>query len=183
MVYQFRLRMTYQRTLLVTGVAALLAFLVFIPFTSELIVNVTAAYATILLFDSVLGKAAPLLTLSLDGLGFEETDDDNEMRSIQVLATSKNIGSAEVEDLECKYRVYDLNGNEVQNWKEKDFGDANVKIPSHGGIYKFQLQLETVEEVKDQQYFIEILMRPTPYQRHLTHRWVRKTESPERSSR
>lgn len=98
---------------------AVIAFLVFVPFTDELIVNVTASYVTLLLLNSVFREPVPLLTIS-QGVVDDAKKFDTELMNLvdtercnnqegdellKVAVTVKNVGDIKTANLQIRCRV------------------------------------------------------------------------------
>lgn len=176
----------YTRTTPVVAVVSTLIALVFVPFTDDLIVNLTAFYATILLLQEPFTKEEPLLTVEesetygqTSASSSDFVDDDRSGTVINITLEIKNYGGSQASDPQLKFRIIGTQ-EKWKNWFNYQddrgrIGEIGVNNPR-----KIKLPIDVIEEDSEKQnhledlsdYLIEIKVIPSRPKGYLRSRKV-----------
>lgn len=159
----------------VIAFGAFLVGLVFLPFTDRLIVNVTAAYATVLFLQGSLRTKVPLLNIEFQDNPPWSTEDNTELIDrpesefvVKQKITVENFGDAPADNLYVKCRVVCPGKGITREWEQVTFGDDDRPSVQSDEDVETELVLDTFDEYKGQEYLVEIKAKPNVRQGHLT---------------
>lgn len=158
-------------------------YVVFIPYTNRLIVNVTAVYATVLFLQSSLRTEVPLLranfkdnppwSIEEDTILVEKPNDDY---VIKQELTIENVGDAAADNLIVKCRAVCPSRGVTKEWEQVEFGDEEApSVPKNDNV-RTEVVLDSFDEYHGQVYYTEVRAKPNVRQGHLTTRTLHLTE-------
>jgi hypothetical protein len=156
------------------AIGSLIAFTAFLPMTNELIVNVTAVYATILLIDRALQNKVPLLKVTFQENPPQSLATDTDLIDnpdcqyvIKQKITIENFGDKRADNLSVKCRAISLTDSITREWKQVTFdGDSNTSIPKDSSR-EVEFIIDSFDEYTGQEYLIEIKAKPSVRQGNL----------------
>ncbi|SDM96036.1 hypothetical protein SAMN05192554_110127 [Haloarchaeobius iranensis] len=171
----------YSHSTWVIGFMSVFSFIVFLPFTNRLVVNVTAVYATILFLEGTLRKKVPLLSVQFgenpSWSKEEDTDlvnrDDDYVLKQQV--TLRNSGDADADKVTMKCRVVSSESGITQDWERVEFGGDESFTLESGGEKKTELFLDSFDNHEKKNYLIEVRAKPNVRQGDLAIRKIHHT--------
>lgn len=162
----------YIHSTLATAIASVVSFFGFIPFTKELIVNVTAVYATILFLNGPLNRPTPLLDIEFKDTPKSKAhrtslvDDDSDDTVFKQKIKVENKGDAAAENIQLSYRVIYVDSGEAGSWR--DDGGPDTTHLTKDGDFNQDLYLDTLEENdSEHEYIIEVKIQPSVREGHL----------------
>jgi len=182
-IYSFWPRWPFTHATATIGVASTLAFIAFIPLTNELIVNVTAVYATILFFQESLRKKVPLLNLEFirptstreyDTTIVEGEGDDDVVKQLIKIT---NSGDLEADNIQVKSRSVNEQNEITSDWSQSNVSwESENRLPPNDET-QCEIYVDTVDKFDNQEYLTEIKMKPNIRSEHLAVRKIYRTEA------
>ncbi|SDQ62693.1 hypothetical protein [Natronobacterium texcoconense] len=172
----------YSHTSWVIGGASLMAFVVFLPFTDDLIVNVTAFYATILFLEGTLRKEVPILSVEFNqnppwskesDTNLVDREDDEFV--VKQRIRLENFGDASADNLTVMCRAVCPDSGVTRDWKRVEFGDDEAPRLEPNDSQHTEVVLDSFDEYTGQQYLTEVKIKPNVRQGHLAIRKLHYT--------
>lgn len=170
----------YIHSVLTRFLAAGFAFVIFIPLTDEWIVNVTAAYATLLLLDSIL-TSAPLLRIKRSRDGISENrefdselfDGDADEPVFEETITIENIGGKKARNPQIWYHVTDSSGERIKSGEIRH----NSGVEKGDKIFK-DIPIAGADKTDEKQaYYVKIKAQPDRQSGFLQTRNIKKLKA------
>ena len=165
-------KQVYVHSTIVTAGAAVVAYLIFLPLTNELVVNITAVYATILFFNATLNNPVPLLDINFKNnpksvaSASDLVSDEVNGQAIKQLLRIENHGDTTAESIQLQYRVLER-GAVLRKWDSITVDKPNLPPDD---FFDQEILLDTLSESSEKQksYTVEIRVKPSVREGHLT---------------
>ena len=154
--------------------ASIISFIIFLPFTDKLIVNITAVYATILFLEGSLRKKVPLLDVSFQDnppwsmeTDTDLIDDPDSQYVVKQKITVENFGDDTADNINVMCRAICPGKGITREWKRVTFGNDDAPVIGPNEEKETELVLDTFDDYSGQEYLTEVKAKPNVRQGHL----------------
>jgi hypothetical protein len=171
----------YRHATWTVGILSSFAFIAFIPLTDQLIVNVTAVYATILFLQESLRNEVPLLDVefvrSTTTLEYDTSivDGDGDGDVIKQLLKIENYGDLEADNIQLKSRSINEQGKITSDWSSNKISWDNGNQLEPNSETQCEIYVDTVDNYDNQVYLTEVRLKPNVRLGHLIVRKIQWT--------